>query len=442
MTFAYGKSGEGFSYDHIGTYSTSAYSKSCTNAAFGGDPAGGHVKYCFFKYGLDSDGDGVDNVYDNCDYVMNSGQADTDYDGFGNSCDSANNDIRVSGVDEDFDGIDDAVDYCPGVKNANSNHDRDYNGLGDSVCDQSDPYKTIVTTGSAFEFWTLSAGVASYPGSSVTFEDNGDGLTTYYYAPSNYSGDLSMFSSIEFSIQSSGGTYYETSEGDLRIIATDGSYGYYNLGYRPTNETVRVLLADVTASDEGWTLSGAFRLSDILENVEFIDIRGEYGSGDDEGSLSYVRLTKYDRDGKLYIKTVPNRCIATTDAVGSAYPEVYLEDCSDLATDEWTFRNTGEIETAGDYCLEPVDSSPSAGTELQTRACSEVTVRWDWETTNRTNAGKLKLRGTNYCVATKSGGHTYQPAMHLWHCNGSVQDNFIFGWRSPTGWLKPTPETY
>lgn len=37
--------------------------------------------------GVDSDGDGVDNVLDNCTNVANAAQGDTDGDGCGNACD-------------------------------------------------------------------------------------------------------------------------------------------------------------------------------------------------------------------------------------------------------------------------------------------------------------------------------------------------------------------
>ena len=53
----------------------------------------------------DADGDGVSNSVDNCPLVLNPDQADTDFDGLGDLCD----------LDADGDNVFDAEDACPGT---------------------------------------------------------------------------------------------------------------------------------------------------------------------------------------------------------------------------------------------------------------------------------------------------------------------------------------
>ena len=108
----------------------------------------------------DGDGDGVHDFIDNCDFVANSTQADTDGDGIGNACedpdldddgvlndddncptvanpDQADHDLDGAGDvcdgDDDNDGVADAADNCPRTANA-SQTDTDSDGLGDA-CD-------------------------------------------------------------------------------------------------------------------------------------------------------------------------------------------------------------------------------------------------------------------------------------------------------------------
>ena len=49
---------------------------------------------------VDTDGDAISDVIDNCTLVSNPGQVDTDFDGFGNACDpDLNNDNIVNATD-------------------------------------------------------------------------------------------------------------------------------------------------------------------------------------------------------------------------------------------------------------------------------------------------------------------------------------------------------
>lgn len=94
----------------------------------------------------DMDGDNVTNVNDNCPTVSNANQTDTDGDGLGDACDTdddgdgvldADNCNGVSNanqIDTDEDGIGDVCDNCPLIANADQ-LDTDGDGVGD-VCDQ------------------------------------------------------------------------------------------------------------------------------------------------------------------------------------------------------------------------------------------------------------------------------------------------------------------
>lgn len=72
---------------------------------------------------FDADGDGIDDITDNCPMIANVDQADNDMDGMGDVCDD----------DDDNDGILDVNDNCPWTANADQS-DIDSDGLGD-ICD-------------------------------------------------------------------------------------------------------------------------------------------------------------------------------------------------------------------------------------------------------------------------------------------------------------------
>ena len=85
---------------------------------------------------LDTDGDGVADSFDNCPFVVNSNQADTDLgggDGVGDACDNCPSVQNASQSDGDNDTKGDVCDNCPNTANANqANSDGDSRG---DVCD-------------------------------------------------------------------------------------------------------------------------------------------------------------------------------------------------------------------------------------------------------------------------------------------------------------------
>jgi hypothetical protein len=80
-----------------------------------------------FAYLPDSDNDGVADVVDNCIDTINSDQADSDGDGYGDVCDD----------DNDNDGVDDDTDNCPYDFNPDQ-PDCDADGIGDACATDTD----------------------------------------------------------------------------------------------------------------------------------------------------------------------------------------------------------------------------------------------------------------------------------------------------------------
>lgn len=82
---------------------------------------------------IDTDGDGVADVADNCLTLSNANQADTDGDGDGDACDNCVSVANADQADGDGDGDGDACDNCATLANSDQG-DGDGDGVGDA-CD-------------------------------------------------------------------------------------------------------------------------------------------------------------------------------------------------------------------------------------------------------------------------------------------------------------------
>jgi MYXO-CTERM domain-containing protein len=113
---------------------------------------------------VDPDGDGVDEVLDNCDDVANPEQSNSDTDTFGDACDNCPGDANETQQDADGDGVGDRCDICSRVsdpdqadcdgdergdacdncpRNANPTQiDLDGNGIGDD-CEDVPPDECV-----------------------------------------------------------------------------------------------------------------------------------------------------------------------------------------------------------------------------------------------------------------------------------------------------------
>ncbi len=83
----------------------------------------------------DNDNDGLPDGFDNCPSAFNNGQADVDGDGLGDACDNCPSIFNAPQADADGDGVGDLCDSCPGV--VNENVDTDGDGT-DNACDTDD----------------------------------------------------------------------------------------------------------------------------------------------------------------------------------------------------------------------------------------------------------------------------------------------------------------
>jgi len=108
------------------------------------DGRGDACDHCSQDPGNDADSDMVCGDVDNCPNFPNHEQLDTDGDGLGDPCDNCPSDINQDQLDGDTDGFGDVCDNCPADSNSGQ-EDTDNDGQGD-VCDDDDDNDQILDT--------------------------------------------------------------------------------------------------------------------------------------------------------------------------------------------------------------------------------------------------------------------------------------------------------
>lgn len=100
----------------------------------------------------DADGDGLDDLFDNCPQVPNLDQENSDSDPFGDACDNCVDFPNSGQQDLDIDGVGDLCDNCISIPNLTQT-DTDFDGFGDACDpapeDSSIPNSSIPTLGGA-----------------------------------------------------------------------------------------------------------------------------------------------------------------------------------------------------------------------------------------------------------------------------------------------------
>ncbi|NBD13788.1 thrombospondin type 3 repeat-containing protein [Corallococcus silvisoli] len=131
---------------------------------------------CVAFRGDDDDHDGVPTWRDNCPFVANADQKDTDGDGKGDVCDGCPTDANACSVadptDFDYDGVLTPLDNCPLVANPDQK-DTDGDGVGDAcdACPAASPAGGVCNTTVYDVKATPSFGNTSLIGTKVAVDD-------------------------------------------------------------------------------------------------------------------------------------------------------------------------------------------------------------------------------------------------------------------------------
>lgn len=138
--------------------------------------------------------------------------------------------------------------------------------------------------------WTVDLGTPEPLEGGLYLAAPGEGRTSYFIAPAGIIGDLSDRVVLVFEKKSWGGTYYrdgDTWRGDV-VLYNGAMTAAYTIEQDHSRTWRRFI---VPLSDHRWTLSGgASSLMHVLGNVTRLEIRAEYGAGDDYSILRNVEF--------------------------------------------------------------------------------------------------------------------------------------------------------
>lgn len=133
------------------------------------------------------------------------------------------------------------------------------------------------------------------PDGYISADDDVQGGTWYFQAPSKFHGDFSQAygTDIEFDLRQSN-TSSQFDNVDI-FISGSGTTLVYDTAYNPSTTwtSYSVLLTEASGwkiSSLGGSMPSQSQFNSVLSNITDIKIRGEYRSGPDTGSLDNVTL--------------------------------------------------------------------------------------------------------------------------------------------------------
>ena len=146
---------------------------------------------------IDTDGDGVLDIDDNCPVNTNEDQSDSDYDGVGDKCDAFPQNRSKWEPDSDEDDVPDSNDNCPLISNPGQD-DHDDDGIG-NFCD--DDYRLLIMEAMLHEenIDNQALTISELSGWTIDEDNKKEGLKSLQFNAENESGVIEYKISSETS---------------------------------------------------------------------------------------------------------------------------------------------------------------------------------------------------------------------------------------------------
>lgn len=209
---------------------------------------------CPFVYNpgqQDTDGDGHGDACNNCPDDPNPDQADDDGDGWGNFCDNCPTVFNPGKEDGDGDGVGDACDNCPFVSNPGQ-EDGDGDGIGDA-CDND-----ILNEEWRYDFFSYFWGyfgaspaiadlgadinaAGTEPNADLEIVSGSDDYSQYFPELGAYAPGIWRCFDSQGNIEWATSTQSDEARGDPVIVDLDGDYYLEVVGGTTSGETIEVL---------------------------------------------------------------------------------------------------------------------------------------------------------------------------------------------------------